>query len=96
MNDLWLRVCAYFQVDPATVRMPRIFVTSPDMIYVFSGDRNSYGPALYYSQTNTVLAVPSYDRGHIIHEFAEAIVYQSKKFDFKDTEDFAKWAEQNV
>ena len=96
MHDLWLRACARLNVDPATVKMPHIFVTQPDLIYVFSGDRRSYGPALYVPTCNTIMVTPDYDIGHIKHEFAEAVVYQSPEITFKDTEDYAKDVEQNI
>ena len=102
MNDLWLRVCSLIEqgfgvkIDPATVRRPNVFITQPDLIYIFSGDRRSHGPALYVPSCNTVMVTPDYDRGHLAHEFAEAVVYQSPAITFKETEDYARYVEANL
>jgi hypothetical protein len=90
-HDLWIRVCALLEVDPETVREPTVQEAPEALINVFGGWH-----AVYIPHANKILVLEDCGRGHLAHEFAEAVVYQSPKFTFKDTEDFAQWVEQNI
>ena len=91
MNDLWLRVCSLLNVDPATVKQPAIKEASPVIADLFGG-----WSCVYHPGDNMILTSGNYDSGHIAHEFAHAVCWQSPDYSDADNEARAQWVEQNI
>ena len=91
MHNLWLRVCALLDVDPATVREPVLKQVSLNLIEMFGG-----GYAMYHPGDNAILYAAEIDRGMLAHEFAHAVCWQSPDYNDGDNEARCQWVEQNI
>lgn len=89
-QQLWLNVCTLLEVDPATVKQPKV-VVAPDLLSLFGGDSLMYHPG-----DNAVLSDGSHDFRQLAHEFAHAVIHQSPKFTEKDTEHIPRWVDEKI